>query len=258
MKLVRQKNFFPMLFVLCLAAGGGVEAMDLGHVEGRVLSRIEGGKPEPVKIGYVLKGGEALITGDASRFELVADGGVWRVGRRAIFFPSKEGARLLAGTALVQVPAGSLWRVSSRQSRLGLPGGTWVVQAVDNGGFKVVCLDSDLPIQGLGEADSAHDSAAELKLRPGDLVFLQPGGRTFSPVVTVFLQELLATSRLIQGFSKELPGYRRILNQALAQEDRVKTLSSAVVVGAPTPGSFQIALPTPTKLEVAEATTKNN
>ena len=238
------------LFVLSLLAGNPAIAqsgLELGHVEGRVLSRGANKKLERVQSGHAVIAGEVLITGDASRFELKISRGLWRVGRRALFEPGDKAARLLAGTALVQVPEGEVWKVTSRRSVAGIPAGTWLVQAVDNGGFKIVCLDSDLPIQGLGEGTKPAEPAVSLKLRPGELAFLQPGGASFSPVVTVFLQEMLATSRLIGGFPDELPGFRRIVNQAVAQRDRLKTLSNAAVAGASAAGSFQIAVPNPPK-----------
>ncbi|WP_162525293.1 hypothetical protein [Rariglobus hedericola] len=228
-------------------------AVELGHVEGRVLSRVEGKKLERVGAAHVLVAGEALITGDASRFEIKTSGGIWRVGRRAVFVLSDNNARLLAGTALLQVPSDQVWSVTSRRSVLGVPAGTWLVQAVDNGGFKIVCIDSDQPIQAKGETSKPLDPAVQLKLRPGELVFLQPGGATFSPIVTIFLEELLATSRLVGGFPDELPGLRRIVNQAVAQRDRLKTLSNAVVVGATEAGSFQIAVPNPAEKKAEAA-----
>jgi hypothetical protein len=118
-----------------------------------------------------------------------------------------------------------------------------MVHAVDNRGLKVVCLDSAEDVHGLGEGATPLETPVALRLRPGELAFLQPGGRSFSPVVTVFLEELLATSRLVNGFPEEFPGMRRLLNQAVAQRERLKTLSNAVVVGAPDAGGFQIAVP---------------
>ena len=246
-----------LLVVALLASGGlppsaSLEAPPvaaLGPVEGRGVVRLDGVRPRPPRVesGRGVEPGEALISGDASRFELrpVAGGGVWRVGRRAIFaFRTNGGARLLAGTAFVQVPAGAEWRVESMRSAAVLPAGSWLVQAVDNRGLKVVCLDGPGVVQAWGEALSPRETAAAtLKLRPGELTFLQPGGTAFSPAVTIYLEETLATSRLINGFPEELPGMRRLINQAVAQRQRLKGLSQAVIVGAAAPGGFQVAVP---------------
>lgn len=226
---------------------------ELGHVEGRVLVRTQGQKKlQAVKAGHALEADETLITGDASRFEVrpQSGGGVWRVGRRAVFSIKETGARLLAGTALVQVPSGETRRVESTRSIIKIPEGTWLVQAVDNRGFKIVCLDGAMPVEAWGAPDAPADFAlSTLELRPGDLAFLQPGGTAFSPRVTIFLEETLATSRLVGGFPEPVSGMPRLINQAIAQRERLKRVSNAVVVGAPTAGTFQIAVPKPENAE---------
>lgn len=248
MKFLFRVYWAAAIFGAAVSTGATPRA-ELHYVEGRVLLRSEDGKKmEPAKTGRLLAEGEVLITGDATRFEarLLQGGGVWRVGRRAVFQLKEGGARLLAGTALVQVPAGATWRLESRGCVVGLPAGSWLVHAVDNRGFKIVCLDGEAPVQAWGEPAKPADAAvAVLALKPGDLTFVQPGGRAFSPVVTIYLEETLATSRLVSGFPEELPGMRRLLNQAIAQRERLTGLGAAVVLGAPEAGGFQIAVPDP-------------
>lgn len=230
-----------------VALGWAAPVAELREVEGRVLVRAAGvQKPEPAEAGRMLAAGEALITGDASRFEVrpLAGGGVWRVGRRAVFSLDERGARLLAGTMLVQVPAETWRRVESSRSIAALPEGTWLVQATDNRGLKIVCLDGDEPVQVWGSPqEPAEDLVLAMRIRPGELVFVQPGGRSFSPAVAIFLEETLVTSRLIGGFAEPLPGMKRLVNQAIAQRERLKGVSNAVVVGASAAGVFQIAVP---------------
>lgn len=61
--------------------------------------------------------------------------------------------------------------------------------------------------------------------------------------MTIFLEETLATSRLINGFPEPPPGIRRLVNQAIAQRERLKGVSNAVIVGAAAAGGFRIAVP---------------
>lgn len=154
----------------------------LGHLQGRVLLReTGGGKLRRVEAGHALALDAALISGDATRYEVrpTEGGGLWRVGRRAVFSLQAAGAaRLWAGTAFVHVPAAAEWRVESRRSVVLLPEGSWLVQAGDNQGLKVVCLDGSAPLRGLGlPGTPSASSAATVKLRPGELAFLQPAVR---------------------------------------------------------------------------------
>jgi hypothetical protein len=248
---------FAALLIWPIVSVDAAPRAELGHVEGRVLIRAEGEKkPEPVKAGRALEPGDVLITGDVTRFEVrpLAGGGLWRVGRRALFSLKEGGARLLAGTALVQVPPDASWLVESRGSIVVLPTGSWLVQAVDNRGLKIVCLDGEDPVQAWGSPAVPTNAAVVTQpLRPGELVFLQPGGKEFSPIVTVYLAEVLATSRLVNGFPEALPNLRRLLNQGTAQRERLKGLGSAVVLGAKDAGGFQIAVPAPESKAVEPA-----
>lgn len=230
---------------------------ELGAVIGRVLVRAEGvRKLERAESGRLVSTGEALISGDATRFEVRPKGGegLWRVGRRAVFsIRADGGGRLLAGTAFVQVPSGVEWRIESMRSAAALPAGSWLVQAVDNKGLKIVCLDGSAPVRALGDPREPQEPPAlGFKLRPGELTFLQPGGTAFSPAVTIYLEETLATSRLINGFPEAPPGMRRLANQAVAQRERLRGVSNAVIVGASQAGGFQIAVPA-SKAEPADA-----
>jgi hypothetical protein len=225
-------------------------AANFSQVEGHVMMRTPGSKKlQPVAMGRSLELNEAVFTGDTSRFEVrpMSGGGLWRLGRRAAFILKEGGdARLLAGTALVQVPEGATWRVESIRSVVGLPPGSWLVQAVDNRGLKVVCLDASEPVQAWGDPlNPAEVVVQTLRLKPGDVTFLQPEGKAFSPVVTIYLEEALSTSRLVNGFSSELPGLPRLANQAIAQRERLTKLSPAVIVGASKAGGFQIGVPKP-------------
>lgn len=246
MRIVSAKWIAAAVFAP-VALGCAAPVAELREVEGRVLVRaVAVKKLEPAETGRKLVPGEALITGDASRFEVrpLAGGGVWRVGRRAVFSLDERGARLLAGTMLVQVPEGMWRRVESSRSIAALPEGTWLVQATDNRGLKIVCLDGDEPVQVWGSPqEPAEGAVLAMRIRPGELVFVQPGGRSFSPAVVIFLEETLATSRLIGGFAEPLPGMKRLMNQAVAQRERLKGVSNAVVVGASAAGVFQIAVP---------------
>jgi hypothetical protein len=173
---------FLVVVLLGVLSGGlhgqDASAVTLTHVEGRVMvRRAAGAGMEFPNIGRVFAADEVVITGDQARVELrVGDKGLWRVGRRAVFLPNATGGRLTAGAALVRVPAEAGWRVESGRGAVLLGKGLWMLQAVDNEGLKLVCLDGPASVDALGEGGlsaSDGDVRVRLNLRPGELTFLR-------------------------------------------------------------------------------------
>jgi hypothetical protein len=225
---------------------GGTDRMVINHVAGRItLRQSMKSRMELPKAGRELAGGEILMSGDKSRLELkVGEKGLWRVGRRAVFVPGVNASRLMAGTAVVRVPVEAGWRVQSTRGAARLGPGLWMVQAVDNDGLKIVCLDGPTWVEALGEQPE-EKVYVRLKLRPGELLFLQPDGKDFGQIVTIYLEELLLTSSLVQGFPEPLPELRRLMNLGLAQREQLKGVTGAIVAGARDEKGFEIALPKP-------------
>lgn len=218
----------------------------LTHVDGRVMLRSpERPRVEFPKAGRTLGDGEILVTGDQSFLEVRAgDEGLWRVGRRAVFIAQASGGRLMAGTALVRVPVETGWQIESARGIVRLGKGVWILQAVDNEGLKVVCLDGPSRVEAWGESSAPLPApAAQVKLRPGELVFLQPGGKGFGPIVTIYLEELLLTSRLVNGFPEPLKEVKRLRNQGIVQREQLKGVTNALVGGARDAKGFEIVVP---------------
>ena len=236
------------ILVAFTVAGAAVSAAEadpwtLTYADGRVMLRA-GNSPriEFPKTGRAIVPGEVLITGDQARLELRAGkAGLWRLGRRAVLAAGDEGWRLMAGTALVRVPDAEGWRIESARGAARLGKGMWMVQAVDNEGLKIVCLN------GPAWVEAAGDEAApvRIKLRPGELVFLPPGGREFGPIVTIYLEELLLTSRLVNAFPEPLAESRRLLNLAVIQREQLKGVTGALVAGAHADDGFEVSVPKP-------------
>jgi hypothetical protein len=262
------------------------QAPTLGHVAGRVMLRTfnakGGARLEFPKTGRQLAAGEVLITGDQSLFELrVGEAGWWRVGRRAVVAPQAGGGgRLTAGTALVRVPKGASWRIDAARGSARLAAGLWLLQAVDNEGLKIACLDGPAELLAIGEPaapESANTKATgggelsgataatgvtpepldRLKLNPGELVFLRPGGAAFGPIVVIYLEELIATSRLVNGFPEPLPELRRLQVLGVVQRQQLKGVTNALVAGARDDQGFEVAVPkAPTKPVATEKSPK--
>jgi len=243
-------GFGYLLMTVCCpmqAWAAGDTAPTLTFIEGRVMLRpADGARVELPKLGRVLADGEVLVTGDQSRVQVqVGKDGLWRVGRRGVFSPQREGGRLSAGTALVRVPSDSGWVIESSRGMARLSRGLWMLQAVDNEGMKLICLDGPATVEALGDrlADPDTGPHLRLKLRPGELVFLRPGGKDFGPIVTVYLEELLATSRLVNAFPEPLAEARRLSNLGIAQREQLKGVTNALVAGAREEKGFEIAVP---------------
>lgn len=225
---------------LLLAAARADEAgLVVTEAAGRVLGRSEAGAYRGrVEPGFAPAAGDTILTGREARVELAwGEGGRWRVGqnagwRRAPGMSPAE-AELIAGSALVMPPEGGEVGVAAAAATVRLTGGVWIVTAAANDGLKLVALDRG----------RARRGAVELELREGEVVFAPPGLEGFGPVVTIFLEETLVTSRLVSGFKEELPGLERLRLRAAAQREALRHVSNAFVGDARGEGAFQLVVP---------------
>lgn len=240
---------------VCIAAVDTTPARPVaGETSGRVLVREsgEGRYRGRAEAGMELRAGEAVLSGPRARAEwLLGSRGRWRIGERAVWIAGEVpgDAELRAGTALAAVPDGARWTVGAARVRVTLGEGVWLLTAVANEGLKIVALDD-------GEVESAGaetDVASRLRLRAGEVVFARPDGEGFGPIVTIFLGELLGSSRLVTAFQKPLPQMARLFQQAEAQRERLRLVSNVHVGGAKDSDGFQIIV-TGRRKETSEPT----
>jgi hypothetical protein len=250
------------------AASSSADAAPAGprvrEAKGRVLVRAAGGEGYRGRAapGLTLAAGEVVMTGPRARVELEFAGeGRWRIGQEAVWRSAnaRGDAALNAGSALVAVPDGGEVRVEGVGATLRLGEGVWLLTAVLSDGFKIVALDRGVvrleaapaatAPDGVepGPADGASSPAApvldERRLRAGEVVFASPDGKGFGPVVTVFLDELLATSRLVGGFEAALPQAERLRQQGAAQREALTRVGNVFVGGARQADGFQLIMP---------------
>ena len=241
-------------------AGGAAEGPVAAEATGRVLVR-EGGDGRyrgRAATGMRLRAGEAVLTGPGARVEWrVGALGRWRIGERAVWLAGVgEGdAELRAGTALAAVPDGGAWTVGAAAVRVALGEGVWLLTAVENEGLKIVALDGgEARIVGGGSAETTGRGAraTPIRLRAGEVVFARPAGGGFGPVVTIFLDELLVSSRLLTRFKESLPQMERLRQQGEAQRERLRLVGNVHVGGAKDAEGFQVIVPGAKKSETGD------
>lgn len=228
-------------FAACLAAPEPAWPV-AGEVDGRVLVREGGGVYRGrASAGMELRAGEIVLTGPDARVEWrVGDEGRWRVGATAVWVAGETPgcSELRAGTALAAVPRGERWTVGAAATRVVLGEGVWLLTAVENEGLKIVALDD-----GTLRLPDPEAVPREARLRAGEVIFARPGGRGFGPVVTILLDELLASSRLVARFKEPLPRMERLRQQGEAQRERLRLVSNVHVGGATDGDAFQLVVP---------------
>jgi hypothetical protein len=155
----------------------------------------------PARVESLFKAPDLVRTGADSRAELTApDQTITRVGASTVFSfePIGRNLRLEKGSVLFHSPAGKGGgTIKAGGASAAVLGTTIVVVATAEGGFKFIVLE------GKGKATLPNGKSATLKA--GQLVFVLPGDKGFSPVLDINLGKLVVGSQLVGGFSHELP-----------------------------------------------------
>jgi len=180
------------------------------------------------KPNELFKSPDLVRTGADSRAELTApDQTITRVGANTVFSfePAGRNLDLEQGSVLFHSPKGKGGgTIKSGGVAAAVLGTTLIVSATTGGGFKVILLE------GSGQVTLANGKSVTLKA--GQLVYVLPGGTTFSAVLDINLDKLVAGSLLINGFSHELPSLPRI-KQAVAGQNAELASGKTVDTGVP-------------------------
>jgi hypothetical protein len=162
---------------------------------------------------------DILRTGAGSRAELVAeDETVTRVGANTIFSfdPANRTVNLKQGSLLFHSPhgkgGGTIHTGSATASVLG---STLIVTTTGSGGFKVLALEDSAEIK----LPNGH----KMKLNPGQMTFILPGGNQLSPIIIFRLDSLTQNSLLLKGFGNALPSLNLIQNEVDKQVKLIKS-----------------------------------
>lgn len=168
----------------------------------------------PAKVNDVLKAPDRVRTGPDSRAELTApDQTITRVGANTIFsFAGRDRTlNLEQGNLLFHAPKGQGGGViKSGGAAAAVLGTTLIVSATAEGGFKVILLE------GKGMVTLPNGRSAALKA--GQMVYVKPGGTTFSAVLNINLAKLVAGSQLVNGFPDPLSSLG-LIQQAIQHQE---------------------------------------
>jgi hypothetical protein len=186
----------------------------------------------PAEVKELLKAPDLVRTGADSRAELTAaDQTITRVGANTVFSfePVGRNLRLEQGSVLFHSPAGKGGgAIKTGGASAAVLGTTIIVAATADGGFKFIVLE------GKGKATLTNGRSRTLKA--GQMVYILPGGKSFSEVLDINLGKLVGGSLLIGGFSHELPSLIKI-NAAIRKQNNELTRGRATDTGM-TPGEF--------------------
>lgn len=214
--------------ILCLAS---VETLSLCHAAAdlkqskltqvvndvRIISA-DSQSEKTAGVNDLFKMPDILRTGSGSRAELVAaDETVTRVGANTIFSfdPANRTVNLKQGSLLFHSPhgkgGGTIHTGSATASVLG---STLIVTTTESGGFKVLALEDSAEIK--------LPNGRKVKLNPGQMTFILPGGNQLSPIIIFRLDSLTANSLLVKGFGNALPSLNLIQNEIDKQTKLIK------------------------------------
>lgn len=177
----------------------------------------------PAALNDVLVAPDILQTGPRSRCELrFKDGTVTRVAANTAFSmdPYSRGINLDQGSILFHAPHGmGGGNIQTSTATAAVTGTTITVSTTANGGFQVMALE--------GQCDVKVADGGSTSIKPGQLTFVLPGQKSPSPAVNFNLQQVVARSPLIQGFSTHLDSMSKIIAIAEEKEKSAAELGTA-------------------------------
>ena len=189
----------------------------------------------PAKPNELFKAPDLVRTGAGSRAELTApDQTITRVGANTVFSfaPTGRNLNLEQGSVLFHSPKGhGGGTIKSGGVVAAVLGTTLIVSATADGGIKVILLE------GKGSVTLANGKSVTLKA--GQMVFVLPGGATFSAVLDINLAKLVAGSQLVGGFAHPLPS-EPLIQSAIEKQHALLAGGAAVDTGSAVNGSSSI------------------
>ncbi len=190
----------------------------------------------PAQVDLTFEAPDLMATARRSRAELLApDGTITRVGSNTIFAfdPEQRIIDLKTGSLLFHSPEGKGGgTIRTSEASASVLGTTIMASATSNGGFKLIVLE--------GVAEIVYPDGTVDVLEAGQVTFITPGDGQRAPILNLNLEELVATSQLVNGFEEPLASYAQIDVEARRQARRITGPSNLLLGDATAAGEFQI------------------
>lgn len=190
----------------------------------------------PARVDRMFEAPDLMATARRSRAELLApDGTITRVGSNTIFaFDAKQRTiDLKTGSLLFHSPEGKGGgTIRTSEASASVLGTTIMVSATSNGGFKLIVLE--------GIAEIIYPDGSLDVLEAGQVTFITPGDNLRAPILTLNLEELVASSQLVNGFEQPLASIAQIDEEARRQARRISGPSNLMLGDATAADEFQI------------------
>lgn len=197
--------------VLLLAAAGPAAAAPLNEATvTRVVNKVEiipaDAPPQPADLGEVIRGRTGVRTGGNSRAQLTfADRTLARLGANTLF-SFERGTRSLDlenGSILLQVPKGAGGATIRSAPVTAAITGTTIMMEYSPGNpgtVKLICLEGTVRLSLAGRLGES------VLVGPGQMIALAANARRLPDPVTVDVQRILKTSRLVKEGELESMG----------------------------------------------------
>ncbi len=203
----------------CLAAFGAIDLKESKFTQVvndvQIISTTDNSKHSAAVDG-LFKMPDVLRTGPGSRAELVAaDNTITRVGANTIFSfdAANRSIHLDQGSLLFNSPKGKGGgNIHTAAATAAVLGTTIIVVSTPEGGFKVLTLEGTAEVQFL--------KGLKRRIQAGQLIFVLPGGLP-GPILAFRLDQQVANSRLVTGFSKPLASLSKVNAQISQQAKQI-------------------------------------
>lgn len=177
---------------------------------------------------------EIIATAKNSRVEFSYDESIWRLGSLSVGkWINHNSFFLHSGCLLYCSKKEQVIHFSSRKSKATFQGkGTFIVESLENGGFKIIPLEVNGTI--------STEKGGDKKLHSSRLLLVLGSPSYFGDAYDIDLFLLLKSSRLIQAFPSPLPTFGKLKLALFKQDLRLKAKYNALIGDAQTNDKLDI------------------